>query len=179
MNRFVVFLRAVNVSGKNLIKMAELKNILGEHGFQNVQTYIQSGNILLNSDLDKEQVRQKVEDLIQTHFQLAVTAFAYDEAELQKAYDSNPFSADLPGNRVFITFLSEDPKQELRDSLDLQAYLPEEFQVKGRHSYFHLPNGAAQAKLSNAFFEKKLQVKATGRNVNTVRQLLNLLQQTN
>lgn len=179
MNRFVVFLRAVNVSGKNLIKMADLKNILGKHGFQNVQTYIQSGNILLNCDLDKEQVRQKLEDLIQTHFQLAVTAFAYDEAELQKAYDSNPFSADLPGNRVFITFLSEEPQQELRDSLEPQAYLPEEFLIQGRHSYFHLPNGAAQAKLSNAFFEKKLQVKATGRNVNTVRQLLNLLQQTN
>ena len=72
MHTYIVFLRAVNVSGKNIIKMKDLKNHLDNANFQQVKTYIQSGNIILQSELDKTLVQSNIQQLIQHHFNLSL-----------------------------------------------------------------------------------------------------------
>lgn len=178
MNTFVIFLRAVNVSGKNLVKMADLKDALLKEGFTNVQTYIQSGNIILQSANDAVGTREKLTTLFVQHFNLDITCFVLSEAELIAARDGNPFDSNLPGNRVFITFLSSRIDPSERTEINKLKFPAEEFLCTEKHIYYYLPHGAANAKLSNNFFEKKLKVKATGRNVNTVNKMLNLLAQT-
>ncbi|MCT1525139.1 DUF1697 domain-containing protein [Sphingobacterium hotanense] len=175
MNTFVIFLRAVNVSGKNLIKMAELKDVLANASFTNVQTYIQSGNIILNSSLSAAATEKEVASLIKKQFNLDVTTFVLTEEQLKNALKNSPFAMELPGNRVFITFLSDPIEKSLRDEINALKYLPEEFHCDDQVVYFYLPDGAANAKLSNNFFEKKLKINATGRNVNTVKKMLDLL----
>ncbi|MVZ65145.1 DUF1697 domain-containing protein [Sphingobacterium sp. DK4209] len=178
MNTFVIFLRAVNVSGKNLIKMADLKDMLLKEGFTNVQTYIQSGNIILQSESNTDETRDKLTTLFVQHFNLDITCFALTEAELMAARDGNPFDSNLPGNRVFITFLSSKINDSERTEINKLQFPAEEFLCTEKHIYYYLPNGAANAKLSNSFFEKKLKIKATGRNINTVNKMLNLLAKT-
>ena len=178
MDTFVIFLRAVNVSGKNLVKMADLKDALLKEGFTNVQTYIQSGNIILQSANDAEATREKLTTLFVQHFNLDIACFVLSEAELIAARDGNPFDSNLPGNRVFITFLSSKIDPSERTEINKLQFPAEEFLCTEKHIYYYLPHGAANAKLSNNFFEKKLKVKATGRNVNTVNKMLNLLAQT-
>ncbi len=80
MKTHIVLLRGVNVSGKNSIKMAVFKTILSDNGFKNVTTYIQSGNIVLSSDLPKEAIATKVQQLIQDHFQLQIAVFLFESA---------------------------------------------------------------------------------------------------
>ncbi|MGN0020025.1 MAG: DUF1697 domain-containing protein [Sphingobacterium hotanense] len=175
MNTFVIFLRAVNVSGKNLIKMAELKEVLANATFTNVQTYIQSGNIILNSPLSAAATEKEVACLIRKHFNYDVTTFVLTEEQLKNVLKDSPFAMDLPGNRVFITFLSNPIDKLLQEEINTLKYLPEEFHCDDQVVYFYVPNGAANAKLSNNFFEKKLKINATGRNVNTVKKMLDLL----
>lgn len=70
MTYYVVYLRGINVGGKNNVRMADLKALLTDAGFLHVQTYIQSGNIVLQSNLDAERIQQKVEQLLLENFEL-------------------------------------------------------------------------------------------------------------
>lgn len=173
-NKFVVFLRAVNVSGKNIIKMAKLKTSLLAAGLEDVSTYIQSGNIVLQSNLDNVKLQEKVKGLIQKDFSLDVEVFVLSVAELQAALDQNPFPVNAEPNKVFITFLSESPDGQMLQDLQHVDHGVETFEVKGAVLYFYLPDGMAKSKMSNNYFEKKLKVTATGRNLNTVRKMLAL-----
>jgi len=173
--QYIIFLRAVNVSGKNLIKMAELKEKLSKAGYQDVQTYIQSGNILLKSDESSEKLATQINSLIKNEFGLDISVFVLAEKELRKSLDDCPFSAELAPNHVFITYLDKEPENtvlELFKSIDLS---PEEYMHKGKLFYFYLPSGMAKSKLNNNFIEKKLKVIATGRNLNTINKMLTLI----
>ncbi len=98
---YVVFLRGINVSGKNIIKMSDLKEYLSANDFTSVQTYIQSGNIILKSRLDKEKVENEIANLIEKHFSLKIPIFVFTTDEIENSLKNNPFSDDLPGNKVF------------------------------------------------------------------------------
>jgi uncharacterized protein (DUF1697 family) len=68
MKTYVILLRGINVGGKNKISMAELKSFLDELGFENVSTYIQSGNVILQSKLDAKAITEKIEKALPTKF---------------------------------------------------------------------------------------------------------------
>ena len=173
--QYIIFLRAVNVSGKNLIKMAELKEKLLKAGFRDVQTYIQSGNIVLQSDESSEKVSTQIKSLIHAEFGLDISVFVLSEADLRSSLENCPFSVDLAPNHVFITYLDKEPEHialELFKNIDLS---PEEYRHRGKIFYFYLPSGMANSKLNNNFIEKKLKVIATGRNLNTINKMLTLI----
>ena len=174
MKTYVVLLRGVNVSGKNIIKMAILKDVLIDNNFQNVTTYIQSGNIVLTSDLSKDAVATKIQELIYDHFQLQIAVFCLDLQEMETALENNPFIENIEPNKLFFTFLNEEPAADLLANLEKIDFATDQFKVIDKVLYFYLPKGLATSKLNNIFFEKKLKVIATGRNLNTINKLLQL-----
>ena len=172
---YIILLRAVNVSGKNIIKMADLKQQLELAGFGQVRTYIQSGNILLETDMTREKLGEEIRRIILEYFSLDIGVFVLTRDLLEKALAGNPFPPDAAPNRVFITFLNAPPAAESISKLR-QIDLGENLYVlDGKVLYFYLPGGMATSKLSNNFFEQKLKVWSTGRNLNTVQKLLSLL----
>jgi len=179
MKTYIVLLRGVNVSGKNIIKMAVLKTILIESGFKNVTTYIQSGNVVLSSDLEKDVVATKVQQLINDHFQLQIAVFCLDLKEIEVALKHNPFTENIEPNKLFFTFLNKEPAVDLLADLEKIDFATDQFKVIDKVLYFYLPNGMSNSKLNNNFFEKKLKVTATGRNLNTINKLIDLAKVSN
>lgn len=175
MNSFIVLLRAVNVSGKNIIKMTELKSHLDYANFKNVKTYIQSGNIILKSELDKHKIQRTITDLIHREFDLDVYVFTLTAQELHNIIENNPFPNNPPPNKVYSTLLAHTPAQEDIDKLNQIDLGEERYVLKDDVFYFYVPEGMANSKLSNQFIENKLKVKATGRNLNTILKLKDLL----
>lgn len=174
MNTYIVLLRGINVSGKNIIKMAVLKEILTGEGFGNVVTYIQSGNIVLESGKERDEVGQKIRKLISDHFGWDIRVFVLTLQQVQEALYNNPFPETAEPNRVFITFLDNEPDAAALELLSGTDFGSDDFKITEGVLYFHLPNGMAQSKMTNNFFEKKLKVTATGRNLNTVRKMIEL-----
>lgn len=175
MKSYIIFLRAVNVSGKNIIKMSALKSILEENGFQNVVTYIQSGNIYLKTDLEKNDLEILLQQIIKDQFHLDISCFVIQPAKLEQILKENPYCNGEEPNKVFITFLDTIPDSNLIADLKAIDYSPESFYIKKEILYYHLPTGMAKSKFNNNFFEKKLRLKATGRNVNTILKMYQLL----
>ncbi len=174
MQQYIVFLRAVNVSGKHIIKMQELKAALQAAGFEEVQSYIQSGNLVLQSGLKSPEVSRQIKELIAAKFQLDIEVFVKSRDVLQQALEHCPYGAECPPNRVFITLLDRKPDAALLKALQAVDHKEEVFSVWEDVLYFYLPEGMAKAKMGNPYFEGKLKLKATGRNVNTVRKMLEL-----
>ncbi|QBR13127.1 DUF1697 domain-containing protein [Sphingobacterium sp. CZ-2] len=174
MNSFIIFLRAVNVSGKNLIKMADLKALLVKEGYQDVKTYIQSGNVFLKSNLSAKELKTNFNQLLKKHFQLEISCFVLTIDQVKKALANNPIKREMEGNKLFFTFLDDTPKKENIDALEALDISPEEYHLNEDLLYFYLPNGMSNSKLNNNFFEKKLKVNATGRNLNTINKMLQL-----
>lgn len=179
MKTFLTLLRAVNVSGKNIIKMADLKARLEQYDFKNVKTYIQSGNILLQSSLSAKEIQFCVKDSIAKHFGLDIHVFVLDVDKLNYILQQNPFSTNLEGNRVYITLLDKQPDKETLDKFKMIDLGSEKYVVKGDIFYFYVPEGMANSKLSNPFIESKLKAIATGRNLNTMLKLKQLTEQMN
>ena len=151
--------------------MEKLKALLGTAGFEQIQTYIQSGNVILKSTLrSSEQVSRKIEDKIVHDSGLPVAVISRTVEELAKIVKSNPFSKDksLDPAKLHVTFLSQAP---LRSCLPLPTETPtgDEVRHAGREVYLYCPNGMGRAKLPNV--EKLLSVRATTRNWRTVTQL--------
>lgn len=174
MKTYFVLLRGINVSGKNIIKMAALKDALLAAQFKNVTTYIQSGNIILSSDLTKKEVSAKIQQLINDEFQLQIAVFCLNVLDMETALQNNPFANETEGNKIFFTFLSDTPQPELINALESIDFGDDLFKIINNVLYFYLPSGMSTSKLNNNFFEKKLKVTSTGRNLNTINKLLQL-----
>lgn len=175
MQKFVVFLRGINVSGKNIIKMEELKKQLSAVGFQNVFTYIQSGNIVLDAAYGKEETELKISEVITKEFQLSIPVFILSSEDLKQALENNPFSFETEPNKLFFTFIKGEIDAELLEKLRQQDHGREVFRLKDNVLYFYLPEGMAKSIMNNNYFEKKLKITATGRNLNTVRKMIEKL----
>ncbi len=170
MKKYIVLLRGINVSGRNKIPMAELRDLLNNLGFKNVQTYIQSGNIILESIEGKSITCKKIKEGIQTTFGLDIPVIARTIPEWKKVIAKYPFPTDNTKIVAFV-FLNRkvyETKIEVKDSSN-DKYLIDNDMV-----YIYCETGFAKTKLSNNLFERKLNVTATTRNYNTILKLLEL-----
>lgn len=173
--RYVVLLRAVNVGGRNKVPMADFRELLGRLGHGEVSTYIQSGNALFTSDRDDiGAMEAEIEDAIRSEMGVETSAFIRSADDLAVVIDGNPFG-DVPGCHV--SFLSSDPGDDRRASLDPASVAPDLFHFGDRALYLVYPNGVQGSKLTNTLIERRLGVKATARNWNTVNRLLALARQ--
>ncbi|MBK6967466.1 MAG: DUF1697 domain-containing protein [Bacteroidales bacterium] len=174
METFIALLRGINVSGKNLIKMAELVQALSDSGVSNVRTYIQSGNVVFESGTDIPFIVEKlIQDKIRERFGLEVPVQVLKRSELVYVSNHNPFINDraLPVDKLHLTFLNAIPDPALVSKAGAGSFLPDEFIVSGNAVFVYCPDGYGRTKLTNTFFEKKLKVSATTRNWATVKKL--------
>ncbi|KOS04969.1 hypothetical protein AM493_02125 [Flavobacterium akiainvivens] len=180
MPKYLALFRAVNVSGHNIIKMDHLKKLMTAEGYQNVQTYIQSGNVVFEKDeTDKAKLKRDIETLLYKEYGHDVFNFILDETELQKAVDNNPFTGPEPEpsgvKKYFVAFLSGDATPQGNDQLKKYNRSDDEFKTVDNILYLKLSQSAADSKFSNSFIEGKLGLKSTTRNWNTTLKLLEML----
>lgn len=176
MKKFIALLRGINVSGQKQIKMSELKTLFEKSGFQNVETYIQSGNVIFSSkETSTEKLSLKISSAIKKQFGFDVQVIVVTPQEIEDALKKNPFiKKKKDTDKLYIIFLSETPSKASINELNTTNYLPEEFVIDGRCVYLFVPNGYGKAKLNNNFFENKLKVFGTTRNLKTLNALLEL-----
>jgi uncharacterized protein (DUF1697 family) len=182
MNTYISILRGINVSGKNLIKMTELRQLYLNLGFINIQTYIQSGNVVFQTELSDIKVLESlISEGISNNFGFKVPVIVFTNNSLQSALNNNSFLSDSTKDPAFIhfTFLSDIPQKELVDKIAEKDYTPDEYSFDDKTIFLYCPTGYGNTKLTNSFFEKKLRVTATTRNLQTVKQLISLSSGTN
>ena len=171
----VVLLRGINLGSRNRIGMPALREALEEAGFTEVQTYLQSGNVVVESRAKPETVRRKVEQLIAERFELEIAVVVRTRAELAAVARRNPHArvAKDP-KRYQVTFLSQKlPAAKVRE-LEQAAAPEERVVVSGREVYAWHPNTIARSKLWSKLAWQGLGVTATSRNWTTVEALLEL-----
>jgi uncharacterized protein (DUF1697 family) len=176
MSVFISLLRGINVSGQNPIRMADLSNLYRSLGYEDVVTYLQSGNVVFNAGrLDGEKIAARIEAQIRQTFSYSVAVFVRDVDYIREIVANNPFIAKgVDISKLYTTFLYRTPTAAMLNNLDPPSGATDEFSLGKDAIYLYCPNGYGRTKLSNTFFEKKLDVPATTRNWNTVRALLNI-----
>ena len=177
MTTWVVLLRGVNVGGANRLAMSDLRDLVGGLGHSEVVTYIQSGNVVLKSPRDdRAAVAAEICEGIRSTFGLTVSAILRTLDELRAAVAANPFraEAEVDATRVHITFLSAVPEADRAAQLEPDRFGRERFALVGSDLYLHYPNGAGRSKMNLDYFEKRLAVRGTARNLNTVAKLIEL-----
>ena len=177
MKKYIAILRGINVSGQKKIKMDQLRSMMEELNFHNIQTYNQSGN---NTFYYKKVKTETVEKLIKKKifdvFGFNVTVIVRNPEEIKEVLENNPFLKDKKKDitKMYVTFLSDKPLKENINKLKEYNYSPEEYLISGKDIYFYTPNGYGRAKMNNNFFENKLKVSATTRNWKTVNKLFEI-----
>lgn len=177
MKTYISILRGINVSGHNLIKMDALRDLYAALKFKNIETYIQSGNVVFQSrTTDVHELEKKISALLLRQFSAQVPVLVLELDELRKVVKRNPFVNNRKEDpkALLVTFLSDVPKKEDLTSIEGKAAMPDEFIVSHRAVYLFCPKGYGNTKLTNTFFEKKLKVVATARNWNTVLELVKM-----
>ncbi len=177
----IALLRSVNVLGKNMIKMPELALAFEKAGFRNVRTYIQSGNILFETDEESaDLLSAKIRELISKKFGLTIRAVVLDPQELADIIAQNHF-VKRPGidlSKQHVTFLDRDIDPGKAEKLLTYNYPPDEIIIGNRAVYVHCPDGYGRTKYHNNFIEKKLEANGTSRNWNTCQKLLEMCSET-
>jgi len=171
MTTYISLLRGINVSGQKKIKMAELKTLYESLGLRDVTTYIQSGNVIFNSDKEAALIKEHLQKNIAQHFSFNVPVEVISYDEFTKIKEQLPFTEidiEQDGSKVLITFLSEIPTAASVEKLMSYVTTPEKLVVKDKFIYLHCPNGYGKTKLSNNFIENKLKVIATTRNLKSI-----------
>jgi uncharacterized protein (DUF1697 family) len=171
MQTYIAILRGINVSGQKMIKMDSLKAQMEELGFKNVETYIQSGNIIFEyQKVDKSDLVKQIEHKIFEKYGFKVPVIIRTPQEFEHILSHNSFiiSRNEDINKLHVTFLSELPAQELLNNFPKPENIADELVISGDHVYVFCPNGYGNTKLNNNFFENKLKVIATTRNWKTV-----------
>jgi uncharacterized protein (DUF1697 family) len=174
---YLALLRGINVGGKNKIRMTELSAMFVEAGGKNVRTFIQSGNVMFDSnDRISAKVPLRVAEQITKSFGYNTPVVLRSRVELEDAISNNPFlKAGAPEDSLFLVFLADLPATTKIEALDPNRSPGDEYIVRGREIYLRLPNGVADSKLTNAYFDSKLATTSTGRNWRTVTKLLELM----
>lgn len=179
---YLALLRGINVSGKKIIKMEDLRKLMEALGYADVKTYIQSGNVVFsNPEGDKALIEKTVEEAIEKQYGFDVSVFVVDKDKLDKAVINNPFTEgreeEASGfKKLYVTFLSETPSDENMEKLHQSSIGDDLIEVIGDVLYFKLESKASDSKLSNNLIESKLKLRATTRNWNTTLKLLNMME---
>jgi uncharacterized protein (DUF1697 family) len=178
MTTYVALLRGINVSGRNKIAMAELRALAESLGSTAVRTYIQSGNIVLDSTTrSAATVSDALSGAIARKLGLDVAVIVRTASEVDAVLAANPLNArGADPAKSHVTFLAAKPAATAVRGLSDVDRSPDEFAVVGREVFLHCPNGYGTTKLTNTFFEKRLGVAATTRNWKTVQTLAQLAQ---
>jgi uncharacterized protein (DUF1697 family) len=166
---YVVLLRGINVGGKNILPMKELAQLLENLGYQNVRTYIQSGNVVLRSPT---RPGDEIGAEIESHYGFRPRVFAIDADALAQASSNNPFPQG-EAKQVHFFFCHTPPVQPDTDRIEQLRAESEQYALTDRVFYLYAPEGIGRSKLA-AGVERCLGVPVTARNLNTINKLLTI-----
>jgi len=177
MNQYIVLLKGINVGGNKKVPMAELRQLLADIGFEEVQTYIQSGNVILQTEETNRLILEnKISQAILDHFGFEVSVLVKTKEELQRIFDDSPFPEDKKEASHFMMLYNTTEKELVKEASE-KTYEGEEYQIINDCIYYFYEKGLGQAKFSVNFFERKFKTFATARNYNTMLKLLSLSSQ--
>jgi uncharacterized protein (DUF1697 family) len=168
----VALLRGINVGGKNKLPMKSLATMFVAAGCKEVQTYIQSGNVVFHaSDEVARMLPERVGRAGEVEFGFPVRLVLRTAAQMRTVVTANPFDrADL------VYFLADTPSASDIAKLDPMRSPSDTFRVVGDEIYLQVPTGLADTKLTTAYFDSRLKTMCTGRNWNTVLKLVEMLE---
>lgn len=174
---YIAFLRGINVSGQKIIKMVQLKKIFEAMELKNVRTYIQSGNVAFESaSANPDILCKKIENGLQSALGYRVTVTLRTNREIEDIIKNNPFKSEIKHEdfKLYVTMLSAAPEKSKINELQSIDSEGDEFICRGSEIYVLCRKGYADTVFSNNFIEKKLGVKATSRNWNTMNKILEI-----
>ena len=160
--------------------MQELRGLCESKGFANVETYVQSGNLIFDSpERDPLSVAKSIHQVVLDRYGFDVPIIVRTKERFQKIIGANPLLGKdgVDESKLAVVFLSEKPTAAGAKNLGTVDPGPDRFHIDGRHIYLYCPSGFARTKLTNNLFEKRLGVKATARNWRTVNALFDMLGQ--
>jgi uncharacterized protein (DUF1697 family) len=170
----VAFLRGINVGGKNKLSMKDLSLMFLAAGCSDVETYIQSGNVVCKARAAVAgKLPSAVARAVLERFGYRVPVVMRSASELRDLARKNPFlEAGADPDVLHVALLADLPGAASVAALDARRSVPDEFIVRGREIYLRLPNGVARSKLTNAYFDAKLATTSTLRNWRTLLKLI-------
>lgn len=177
MTIYIALLRGINVGGKNIIKMADLKRTFEAIGLSRVQTYIQSGNVLFESNEEEELLRNKIEHEIKSDFGFSVIVILRTAVELEHIIRNLPFSKEevleaessSEGESLYVSLLTQPPSQEEIEGLNIYRSKSDEYRIEKREIYLLFRHSIRNSKLANNL--QKLDIPSTVRNWKTINKL--------
>jgi len=180
MTTHLALLRGINVSGHNMIKMEALKTTLEAIGFQNVLTYIQSGNVFVDTEEDSPaKVGFLIKQEIFKVFGHEVPVVVIAKEDLEACFKNNLFlkEKDTDTKKLYVAFISTTLQSTSMNDLKISQFKPDEASIDGSRIFIKYAVGAGKTRFDQKYIEKKLNVTATIRNWNTVTQLLKLYEE--
>lgn len=177
MPTYIALLRGINVGGNNIIKMQDLRDMFQSLGYENVRTYIQSGNVIFEHDVTDQQVLiDDMERQIQETFGFEVRVIVRTQEELEQMIAANPFAGIEPEayKHLYVSFLLKEPSAEGVDRLRPYGEGPDRISFTAREMYTLYGISASQSELFKVPVDKWLGTPLTARNWNTVNKLLAL-----
>lgn len=174
--RYIALLRGINVGGNTMIKMLELRETFEALGFEDVVTYINSGNLAFDTKKsDDTKLATKIEKAIEKDFGKQIPVMVRAQPEIEKILTANPFDGKFESHKeMHVLFMRDEmPADKAKQLLELSTD-DEQFAIVGREIFAHLKLGVANSLLGKGFIEKKLKVPITARNWRTVEKLAEL-----
>ena len=177
MTRMVALLRAVNVGGRNL-PMADFRAQVARLGWENVATYIQSGNLVFDAGCSPAKAEAALEALIRKHYGYEAPAIVRTRAQWAHYPERNPFpevARETPGYLLML-LSKEAPKADAATAIQARATAGERVAQTGDALWIHFPEGSGTSKLTPALLDKAIGSTATSRNYRTICTLLDMLE---
>lgn len=174
MTTYISILRGINVGGHRKIIMAELRKMYEQLGFCQVKSYIQSGNVVFESDkkMSSHELELLLEKRIMEVFGHEVPVLIRTSEEWDMAIKANPFLIEETNtDKLFITFLSQLPSSELKEELSSMDFSPDQLEIIDKCVYLLCERKYHETKMTHSLIERKLKVKATARNWKTTMKL--------
>lgn len=174
--KYVALLRGINVGGKHMIKMEKLRSICESLGFENVKSYINSGNLIFETrKADGGKLAASIHDGIAKELGFDIAVMVRSSDEIEEIIAANPYDGQFDNDKdLHISFLNEELPAEKLNLLLEQASDTELITVKGRTIYYLLRISIVDSVLGKGFVDKKLKVACTARNWRTVKKLVEL-----
>ena len=175
MKTYVALLRGINVGGHRPLKMEDLRQMFAMLGFENVSTYIQSGNVIFDAPMqDQQKLSNQIKEQIADTFGYDVPVIIRTATELRTLFDNVPFE-EKEGWKGYITFLSGDPSEEKKQQLEAASSDIETFVVGDKVVYAFVDKQADEKpQFSANFIQKQLEMSTTNRNLRSVQKILEL-----
>ena len=173
--RRVVLLRGINLASRRRVAMADLRKLLEGHGYDDVRTHLQSGNVVLTSSLSADRLGKKLERELEAGLGFKVEVIVRTRAELARVIARDPL-ADVAkdSSRYLVTFLRAKPAANVVRELRALDVAPEQVAVSGREVYSWHPGGLQSSPLAKLLAKTGLSGAGTNRNWRTVTKLLEL-----